>query len=45
LANGIDLRSDVALYNIIGGKTGGAEIKDQNQILSTVQLSVVINVF
>jgi hypothetical protein len=43
LASGIDLRTDAILYNMVGGKQGGVEIKDMNQILPAVQLSVVIN--
>jgi len=45
LTTGVDLRSDVVLYNVVGGKTAGVEIKDVNQILSIAQLYVVINVF
>jgi hypothetical protein len=36
----LDVRADVLLYSSVGGKSGGADIKDSNQMFSTIQLSL-----
>ena len=40
LVAGIDARADVVVYSSVSGKHYGEDIKDSNQMLSTIQLSL-----
>jgi hypothetical protein len=45
LADGVDLRADVSLMNLVGGKALAADIKDVNQMgAASYMLSAVFNV-
>jgi hypothetical protein len=37
----VDLKADVVLYDSVGGQYAGGDVKGQNQVLSTFQLSAI----
>ena len=41
LVSNVDLKADVILYDSVGGIYNGSDVKGQNQVLSTIQLSAI----